>query len=98
MTFSAWEGWNYLDGVYFCFTSLMTIGFGDFVPGNDYIYQVSADLNEDEARAKIVIGTIYILLGMAIVAMCLNLMQEKLVQQVRTFARRIGLIRPVRFE
>lgn len=38
--FSAWEGWNYLDGAYFCFTSLMTIGFGDFVPGNYYIYQV----------------------------------------------------------
>ena len=38
--FSAWEGWNYLDGAYFCFTSLLTIGFGDFVPGNDYIYQV----------------------------------------------------------
>ena len=29
--FAAWEGWNYMDGAYFCFTSLMTIGFGDFV-------------------------------------------------------------------
>ena len=32
--FSAWEGWDYVDGSYFCFTSLLTIGFGDFVPGN----------------------------------------------------------------
>jgi len=38
--FSVWEGWSWADGVYFCFVSLMTIGFGDFVPGNGYIYQV----------------------------------------------------------
>ncbi len=47
-----------------------------------------------ESRAKIIIGTIYILLGMALLAMCLNLMQEKFVQEVRTFARRVGLLRP----
>ncbi len=40
LLFSEWEGWSYTDGAYFCFISLMTIGFGDFVPGNDYIYQV----------------------------------------------------------
>eukprot|EP00095_Tigriopus_kingsejongensis_P003237 maker-scaffold547_size140190-snap-gene-0.31 protein:Tk03237 transcript:maker-scaffold547_size140190-snap-gene-0.31-mRNA-1 annotation:"potassium channel subfamily k member 18-like" len=96
--FSAWEGWSYLDGAYFCFTSLMTIGFGDFVPGNDYIYQVDDKVDKIEARAKLIIGTVYILLGMALLAMCLNLMQEKIVQQVRTVARKIGLIRPARYE
>ncbi len=40
MLFAEWEGWSYTDGAYFCFISLMTIGFGDFVPGNDYIYKV----------------------------------------------------------
>ena len=96
--FSNWEGWNYLDGAYFCFISLMTIGFGDFVPGNKYIYQVTENINEEESKAKLIIGTIYILFGMAILAMCLNLMQEQIVVQVRTAARRLGLIRPTRYE
>ncbi len=34
-----------------------------------------------ESKAKLVIGTVYILLGMAILAMCFNLMQEKIVVQ-----------------
>ena len=80
--FSNWEGWNYLDGAYFCFISLLTIGFGDFVPGHKYIYQVTDNIDESESKAKLVIGTIYILLGMAILAMCFNLMQEQIVVQV----------------
>lgn len=31
--FSQWEGWEYLNGSYFCFISLSSIGFGDLVPG-----------------------------------------------------------------
>ncbi|XP_022671231.1 potassium channel subfamily K member 15-like isoform X2 [Varroa destructor] len=33
LIFSGWEGWRLLDGAYFCFITLSTIGFGDFVPG-----------------------------------------------------------------
>lgn len=27
------EGWNYIEGLYFSFTTITTIGFGDFVAG-----------------------------------------------------------------
>ena len=72
-----------MDGAYFCFISLMTIGFGDFVPGKSYIYNIDEGIEETEANAKLVLGAIYILLGMGIIAMCVNLMQEKIITEVR---------------
>ena len=53
----------------------MTIGFGDFIPGNSYIYN-------REDSVKLVLGSVYLLLGMGIIAMCVNLMQEKIFSKV----------------
>ena len=72
-----------MDGAYFCFISLMTIGFGDFVPGKAYIYNIDEGVEETEANAKLVLGAIYILLGMGIIAMCVNLMQERVITEVQ---------------
>jgi potassium channel subfamily K protein len=68
--FAEWEGWNYLDSVYFCVTSLGKIGFGDLVPGTQ-------DGDSTMHEVKLVVNFVYLLLGMAIVAMCYYLLKEE---------------------
>ncbi|KAI1292325.1 TWiK family of potassium channels protein 7 [Halotydeus destructor] len=84
--FSLWEGWNLLQGSYFCFISLSTIGFGDLVPGNSVVN------GEEGLQERMVICSLYLLTGLALIAMCFNLMQEEVVHNVRTIGKRIGII------
>lgn len=66
------QHWGVLESLYFCFTSLGTIGFGDLAPqGNVALCAASA----------------YILVGMAVVAMCFSLIQTELI----VFFRRFGV-------
>ena len=41
---------------------------------------------------KLILGSIYVLLGMAILAMCFDLMQEEIVAKFRWIGRKIGII------
>lgn len=64
------QHWGVLESLYFCFTSLGTIGFGDLTPkGSIAQYAASA----------------YILIGMAVVAMCFSLIQTELILWLRKF-------------
>ncbi|KAK4025397.1 hypothetical protein OUZ56_014470 [Daphnia magna] len=85
--FSIWEDWGYVDGSYFCFTSLLTIGFGDFVPGQTIAH------SQDAVDSKLIICAVYLLLGMALLAMCFNLMQESVFMKIKRLGRRLGLLR-----
>lgn len=61
--FSIWEGWNFFDALYFVFISMSTIGFGDLVP----------------QHPKVMVGTFaYLLFGLALTSMCINVVQEKI--------------------
>ncbi|XP_037915874.1 TWiK family of potassium channels protein 7 [Hermetia illucens] len=64
------QSWSVLESLYFCFTSLGTIGFGDLAP--------SSNLSQYLASA-------YILIGMAVVAMCFSLIQTELIFWLRKF-------------
>lgn len=65
------QKWGVLESLYFCFTALSTIGFGDLQPKDEVgMYAASA----------------YIIVGMAIVAMCFSLIQTELIIWLRKFA------------
>ncbi|BFG03897.1 TWiK family of potassium channels protein 7 [Drosophila madeirensis] len=82
LLFGRWEDWNYLDGSYFCLISLSSIGFGDLVPGDRVI---TAD--RDKVEVSFILCAVYLLLGMAVIAMCFNLMQEEVVHNIRAIKR-----------
>ena len=84
--FKTLEGWTLLDGFYFCFITLTTIGLGDFVPGNS--------LRESDNQTEYVLGvlSLYLLLGLSLLAMCFNLMQEEVTAKVRRISVRLGII------
>ncbi|XP_011698756.1 PREDICTED: uncharacterized protein LOC105456429 isoform X2 [Wasmannia auropunctata] len=78
--FSKWEKWQFLDSAYFCFITLTTIGFGDFVPQLD-------------AQKGIALCSLYLLFGIALLAMSFNLVQEEVINNVKSVAKRLGIIK-----
>ena len=87
VVFSTWEEWSFLDGAYFSFITLSTIGFGDLVPGSNVL---SADTHE--GQYKLVICCLYLVLGLAIIAMSFNLVQEEVVARFQRLGHELGIL------
>lgn len=68
------ENWSLLDSFYFCFMSLTTIGFGDMIPGSDLLPQ-------NESNSTIWFCSIYIMSGMALTAMCFNVVHDEIIHR-----------------
>nr|KAG5691769.1 hypothetical protein BaRGS_014769 [Batillaria attramentaria] len=86
--FCYWEGWDLMDAVYFCFTSLITVGFGDMLPGSD--------LQEENRDAKTVVCIAYLLLGLGLLAMCCVLMKQDCVNVTLRCGRCLVVAKPRR--
>lgn len=96
--FSIWEDWNFFDGAYYSFITLSTIGFGDIVPGQSLDEGSQEKLivfqrpYKQENHVELKVCALYLLFGMALIAMCFKLMQDDVVQKARWLGQRIGII------
>lgn len=64
LLFSKFEGWKLLDALYYCFITLTTIGFGDFVA-------MQRDHNNPE---YIVLSLLFIIIGLTVISAAMNLL------------------------
>ncbi|XP_075218177.1 uncharacterized protein LOC142322962 [Lycorma delicatula] len=90
IVFASWENWSYLDSAYFCFVTLSTIGFGDLVPGKSL--QISGS-DSKEGHLQLIACCIYLLFGLAVIAMCFSLMQDEIAYRSRQLAVYFGLMK-----
>lgn len=75
VVYSFWEGWGFFSAFYFVFISMSTIGFGDFVPQDPICMMVSI---------------VYLVFGLALMSMCINVVQAKLSDTFREASAKIG--------
>jgi potassium channel subfamily K, invertebrate len=82
--FNNFEQWSLVQAGYFCYITLSTIGFGDFVPGQKE--------NDSEAGLKLILGAVYILFGISIIGMCFDLMQEEIIAKFTWIGKKLGFV------
>lgn len=86
LMFSMWEDWNYLEGSYYCFITLSTIGFGDYVPGS------ISNADSADSKQKLIICCVYLMFGLSILVMGFDLMQEEVRAKFKWLGHKIGLL------
>ncbi|CAD7088939.1 unnamed protein product [Hermetia illucens] len=81
VVFSLWENWSIIDGAYFCFVTLSTIGYGDFLPLKTFH---GPDIQLFACCA-------YLLLGLVLVAMSFSILETQLMWKCKRIAVRLKL-------
>lgn len=72
--YSMWETWSFFESFYFVFISMSTIGFGDYVPNHPMFMMASI---------------VYLVFGLALTSMCINVVQLKLSDSFRHASSKI---------
>lgn len=70
-----WESWDFFASFYFVFISMSTIGFGDYVPRHPIC---------------MIVSIIYLVFGLALMSMCINVVQAKLSDTFRQASAKLG--------
>ncbi|XP_073813866.1 uncharacterized protein [Musca autumnalis] len=79
--FALWENWSLIDGAYFCFVTLTTIGYGDFVPMRTF----------QGPEIQLFACCAYLLLGLVLVAMSFSILETQLIWKCKRLAVRLKL-------
>lgn len=79
--FALWENWSLIDGAYFCFVTLTTIGYGDFVPLRTF----------QGPEIQLFACCAYLLLGLVLVAMAFSILETQLIWKCKRLAVRLKL-------
>lgn len=73
--FTYTDKWDFWDSLYFVFISISTIGFGDLTPNSEW---------------SMIVLSIYLLFGLALTSMCINVIQEQLAVAFEQTRVRLG--------
>ncbi|XP_030387744.1 uncharacterized protein LOC115634263 [Scaptodrosophila lebanonensis] len=79
--FALWENWSLVDGAYFCFVTLSTIGYGDIVPTRSF----------NGPEVQLYACCAYLLLGLVLVAMSFSILETQLMWKCKRIAVRLKL-------
>ncbi|RLU25550.1 hypothetical protein DMN91_001706 [Ooceraea biroi] len=74
--YNLWEHWGFFESFYFVFISMSTIGFGDYVPKVHPAYMMCS--------------IVYLVFGLALTSMCINVVQVMLSDSFRQASQKIG--------
>ncbi|KER27094.1 hypothetical protein T265_05792 [Opisthorchis viverrini] len=56
-------------------------------------YAAGTKMDSEDAKEKLVVITLYVAIGLSVFAMCFKLMQEEVVDKVKWFASKVGIIK-----
>ncbi len=74
--------WTYVDGIFFCSMMLTTIGFGDDIPPTSFL-STKIKQNGTEKNRICWFRSVYILVSMALTAMCFNVVCKVVAQTLK---------------